>query len=295
MQRIVNRWAFCALLLGAVGISFAPIFVRLSEVGSTATAFYRLGFALPLLWLWMSLEARKPDPPRKPASASDYWMLVFAGLWFTGDLAFWHLAIHWTSVANATLLANFAPLFVTLGAWLFLSERIGPRFITALVMAFLGATLLLGASLSLNPQHLAGDAIGLVTAVFYAGYQLSVKYLRRSFSTAVIMAWSGLVSCGALLIIALLSGEKMMAVSAAGWLVLIALAWISHVGGQSLIAYAFGHLPASFSSLTLLLQPVIAAGLAWILLKEALSPLQALGGVIVLWSILIASRPGLRN
>lgn len=62
--------------------------------------------------------------------------------------------------------------------------------------------------------------------------------------------------------------------------------------GQSLIAYAFAHLPASFSSMGLLLQPMIAALLAWGLLDESLQPMQALGGVVVLFGIVMARRSG---
>jgi drug/metabolite transporter (DMT)-like permease len=72
--------------------------------------------------------------------------------------------------------------------------------------------------------------------------------------------------------------------------VLLALALLSHVGGQSLIAYALAHLPAAFSSVSLLLQPVAAALLAWLILSEALGLLQGLGGAVVLAGIAIARR-----
>ena len=105
------RLAFAILLLGAVGIAFAPIFVRLSEVGPVATAFWRVCLAAPVLWLWMSASPPRPGGrTRKPESLRDYARLSLAGLFFAGDLAFWHWAIQFTSVANATLLANFAPI-----------------------------------------------------------------------------------------------------------------------------------------------------------------------------------------
>ena len=75
-----------------------------------------------------------------------------------------------------------------------------------------------------------------------------------------------------------------------GWAMLAGLALISHAGGQVAITYALAYLPAAFSSLTLLLQPVVAAILAWLLLAEAVGPLQALGGAIVLAGILVARR-----
>jgi drug/metabolite transporter (DMT)-like permease len=78
--------------------------------------------------------------------------------------------------------------------------------------------------------------------------------------------------------------------SAGGWWILIGLALISHAAGQGLIAYALAHLPAAFSSVSLLFQPVMAAIFAWILLAEPLVPLQIAGGVIVLVAIYLARR-----
>ena len=102
-------------------------------------------------------------------------------------------------------------------------------------------------------------ALALAAAVFYGSYMLCVKHLRRSFSTATILAWSGLASVVGLLLVALISRESVQPADGRGWLVLVALALVSQVAGQGLIAYAFAHLSASFSSLSLLLQPAVAA------------------------------------
>ncbi len=285
-----SRLAFVALLTGAVGIGFAPIFVRLSEVGPSATAFYRVFLALPVLWLWRLQERQKPDAPAQPEGPKDHWQLVVAGLLFAGDLALWHWSIRLTSVANATLFANFAPIFVTLGARVLFSEKVTPAFLLGMAGALAGAAMVVGDSLSVAVKHLAGDLVGIATAVFYAGYMLSVKHLRRSFSTATIMAWSGLSASPALFLVALASGERLVPLHASGWIVVVALAFISQVGGQGLIAYAFAHLPASFSSLSLLLQPAVAALLAWTILAEPLGLLQAFGGAVILCGVAVARR-----
>ncbi|MEE8560063.1 MAG: DMT family transporter [Alphaproteobacteria bacterium] len=284
------RIAFVALLSGALGIAFAPIFVRLSELGPSATAFYRLSFAVPFLMLWMSLENRGAAAPRRPSRAADYRGLILAGLFFAGDLAVWHWSIRLTSVANATLLANAAPIFVTLCGWLLFGERFTLTFLAGMGVALTGTAVLMGSSVSLGLDHLLGDGLGLLTAVFYAAYLLAVKRLRSEFSTATIMTWSGAVGALALLPITLLSGEGLIAPTAYGWGVLLALALLSHTVGQSLIAYALAHLPAAFTSVSLLLQPAAAAVLAWLILSEPLGPLQGLGGVVVLAGIAVAHR-----
>lgn len=291
------RLAFLALIGGATGIGFAPVFVRLSEVGPTATAFYRLLFALPLLWLWAWSDQNKVSGFRRPRGAHDFFLLAGAGLFFVGDLSIWHWSLQFTSVTNSTLLANVAPIFVTIGAWILFKDRITMSFILGMGLAIAGAAMLAGASRKVGSQHLLGDVLSIVAAAFYAGYMLMLKHLRRSFSTPTIMAWSGVVSCVGFGVIAWLSEDKMSVTTLSGWLVLLGLALVSHVGGQTLIAYGFGHLPASFSSVSLLWQPVVAAAAAWLVLGERLRWMQGIGALVVLAGIAVAggilsSRPG---
>lgn len=282
-----RRWALAALLTGALAIAFAPIFVRLSEAGPTATAFWRVALSSPvfLVWLW---SERKGQGSRKPSTAADYWQLFLPGLFLAGDLAIWHFSVRYTSVTNATLLANFAPVVVAPVAWLLFGERITRSFVAGMLMALTGAVILMGDSLRFSADHLLGDGLGLLSAVFYAGYILSVGHLRNGFSTATIMCWSGVVTAVLLLPMVMLLGEQLLPVSIDGWLVVLGLAMISHVAGQSLITHSLAHLPASFSSVSLLLQPAGAAILAWVLLAEPLGPLQAVGAAVILGGILLA-------
>ncbi len=245
-----------------------------------------------MFWLGLSFQtkhtARQHIP--SPSTLQDYVILILPGLFFAGDLAVWHWSIRFTSVANATLLANFAPIFVTFGAWVLFKQRITPIFIVGLTLALAGTIVLVGISFRTDVKHMYGDILGIITALFYAGYILSIKYARERFTTLTIMAYAGTVCAAALLTIALISGESIIALTITGWLVLLALAWVSHVGGQGMIAFALAHLPAPFSSVTLLLQPVIAAFLAWLILTEPLVFLQGVGGIIVLFGIYLARR-----
>jgi drug/metabolite transporter (DMT)-like permease len=278
--------ALGALLLGASCIALSPIFVRLSEAGPTATAFWRVALAVPVLWI-VYFARTKPGASLRP----NHWLLFAAGAAFAGDLAFWHTSIKYTSVANSTLLANLASIFVTLAVWIFLRQRPTGIFLAGLTAALAGVAMLVQTSLQFSPTALLGDALGVVTAMFYAWYILVVKGLRdRGETTLRLMAVTSTLTAVILLPVALASGDAMLPQSAYGWSVLLGLALISHAAGQGLIAYALAHLPATFSSVGLLLQPVIAAGFAWVLLAEPLVPLQIAGGVVVLIGIYLARR-----
>ncbi|MEM7192830.1 MAG: EamA family transporter, partial [Pseudomonadota bacterium] len=114
---------FIALILGAIGTGASPIFVRLTDVGPFASAFWRMALAIPVLWAWLRIEqARGQVTPMN--FQKDYPLIILLGFLFAGDLFFWHLAIMNTSITNATLLATTTPLVVAFGAWLFLKEKI---------------------------------------------------------------------------------------------------------------------------------------------------------------------------
>jgi drug/metabolite transporter (DMT)-like permease len=279
--------AVAALLAGALAIATSALFVKVSEAGPVATAFWRVALALPFLWAWALLEQRGR---LIEAFTAQRGLILAAGLFFAGDLAFWHWSIVLTSVANATLLANLAPIFVTLATWLLFSKRPSTLFALGLITALAGVATLLGTDFRIGGRAVLGDLLGVVTAMFYAAYQLAVTRLRAGVATSSIMAWSCTVMAILLLPIALASGEQILPVTAIGWVKLVALAIIAQVAGQSLIAYAMAHLPATFSSVGLLFQPVMAALFAWILLGEALGATGIAGGIIVLVGIFIAHR-----
>src|SRR5262245_37788959 len=152
-----RRLAFLALMGGATGIGFAPVLVRLSETGPTATAFYRLLFALPLVWAWAGIDRSTTSPFRAPSGKRDFAALALGGLLFTADLSIWHWSLQFTTVTNSTLLANLAPFFVMLGARVLFGERITTAFAVGLLVAVTGALMLVGTSYTLSAQHLLGD------------------------------------------------------------------------------------------------------------------------------------------
>jgi drug/metabolite transporter (DMT)-like permease len=290
-QQHIERLALAALIFGACGIGMAPIFVRLSPVGPVATAFWRLALACPVLFLWLALSPSSGEAAPSRAKPHPLWLLV-PGLFFAGDLAFWHWSIKLTSVANATVLTNCAPVFVTLVAWRYFGERIRFTFLLGLLAGFAGVLLLMRHSLTLSRDALLGDAFGLTTAGFYAGYQLSIKRLRAHYSSAFVMTWSSFCSAVALAVITVVMGESFLWQEALlyGAMILVLLALVSQVGGQGAITYALAHLPASFSSVALLVQPLVASIAAWLLLNERISLDQFFGGVILLFGIVLARR-----
>ncbi|WP_305069248.1 DMT family transporter [Lichenibacterium dinghuense] len=275
-----------AMVSAALAMSISPSLVRLADVGPFASAFWRVALALPVLWAWM--RAEEAQAPAGAPRARFTRPTLLAGLVFAGDLFFWHLAVMKTTIANATFFATCAPIWVVLFGWLLLGQRVGGPVLSGLGLCVLGGAALVAQSLAFDPAHAVGDGLGIVTGVFFGLYFLAVGAARVRTGAARVTFEMSVVTALLLFAAALLLEPHLLPRSAYGWAVLLALALVSHAGGQGLLSVALGRLPAAFSSLVIFLEAVAAAGIAWAVLGEAVTPVQAAGGVVILAGIWIA-------
>lgn len=287
-----DRFALPILILGAVMISFSGIFVKLSEVGPTMTGFYRMALALPVFAIWV-ISHRPPRTSTTTERRQAFKITGIAGISLAADLIAWHWCLQFASVAAATLMGNTAPLWVAAAGFLFFGERFGPRFLLGMAAAFGGVWLLLaGGDKGFDVHSSLAFVLGMLGAITYAGYLRGGKAARRHLSTAEVMLWGSLAATLVLLPVGLLTEDKFLPQTWSGWGAVLGLALVSQTIGQSLINWAVAHLPAAFSSLTLLINPLASAVFAWMLLGEALTPWQILGGVAVLVGIFVAKPNG---
>jgi drug/metabolite transporter (DMT)-like permease len=273
--------ALLALLGGACVIGLAPILVRLSQAGPAATGFWRLVLSLPLL---ATLASRSSGGVGRP-----FPLAVLAGAAFALDLGFWHYGIANTSVGKATVLTNLTPVVVTAIAWIVLKQRPARLFLAAVALAVAGASIMAvtkGVG-SVGPNPRLGDALSLATAVWYALYFLAVSAARRNEAATRIMFWSSVTGAPLLMVAALLLREHVLPAAAAGWAACAGLG-VVHVAGQGSIAWALGRLPPATASVTVLVQPVVAAGLGWLLFDELFSAWQSLGAAVALAGVVLA-------
>jgi len=282
--------ALVALFAGAAAFGLSPTIIRVSEVGPAATGFWRLILALPVVWLWMRYEARRPSPPAQPASRTDLIHLILLSLLLGLTMTAWQVSVATTSIINAQLISHGHPIFVTLGAFILFKERITLLFLTGMLISLAGmVALVTEGPADLGPMA-TGDLLAAMAAVLIAIYLLGVKRLRLRFSTATVVTWNTAIAAPVLLAAALLLGEEVIPASWFGWLIVLIYALIVQAAGNSLFIYAFAALPASFNAVGLLSTDVLAVGLAWLLISEPLSSLQLAFGAIVLAGIALSQR-----
>ena len=278
--------ALIVLILAAMVLGFAPILVRLSDAGPAAAGFWRFAFALPLL-LVMTARPKFLGLSGEGIGRPSGWMALAGGM-LVLDLGFWHYSIALTSVANATTLTNLTPVVVTLVGWWLFRDRPRALFVVALAAAIAGAVAMsLGADGGQGSNPPLGDAFAAITALWYAGYFIAVKAARGRYSAGRVMLWSTAIAAPGLLLAAFVLGEQILPGSWGGWAACAGLG-LMHVVGQGGVAWSLGRLPAALTAVTVLIQPVVAALLGWLIFAETLTLVQALGGAVVLAAIVLA-------
>jgi drug/metabolite transporter (DMT)-like permease len=283
--------AYLALGLGILSLSFSAMFVRWANAPGPVTAFYRLFFSIFLL-----LPIFLPRIKTLPSLRSGLVLFpLMAGIFTACDLGLWTTSLSFTTASNATLLGNTSPLWVALGTWLILKNKLSAAFWRGLAIALLGAALIMGTDFFLHPRFGIGDAMATFTGFFYGGYFLFTEKSRSTFDAISHIWLVGVGASASLFIINLVLHHPLSGFDTSTWLIFLASAIVSQLIGYMSLAYALGHLPASVVSPTMILQPVLTTVLAIPLLGEIPTIWQGIGGAIALVGIYMVNQAHIRG
>ena len=267
--------AICFLATGG-------IFVKLSPLPPINTGIYRVLFSIPMLLPFI----KKSD--LQSLSYKQVVTIVLAGAFLAGDLTFWNSSFSYTTVANSNLLVNLTPFTVIPVSYFLFKEKMTPKFLLGGLVTLLGVFVLMANKVTVSPERLLGDSMSLGASVFYAMFMITVYKLRDTVKSNVIMFLSAF---GTLLVLAAVifftEGFYVPKNFEELW-PLLALALVSQILGQGLLAYCLGKVNASLSSLITLSQPVVAALYAWVIFQEHLNLQSIIAIIITLTGVYLA-------
>lgn len=273
-------------LLGAVAISFSGILYRLSAESPETAAFFRMLYALPILFVATWFERREGGPMSRRGIA----LAAGAGVLFAVDIIFWHRAVDAVGAGLATVLGNLQVVIVGVGAWLLFGERPSRRAFAALPLVLVGIVLISGVLTqnSYGADPLLGASLGIIAAFAYAFYLLLIRQIGRR-RAAEPVAFSTSATAAVCLIAGFGLGTMDLAPSwpAHLWLVLLALS--AQSAGYLLIGLSLPRLPSVVTSIILLAQPVLSVVFAVLLIGEAPSAGQFAGVALLLGGIALAT------
>ena len=271
------------LPIGITAISTASIFIKLCDAPALTIAAYRVGVASLVLipfvahrgtwrkWEWNHLRG-----------------CILSGFFLSLHFAFWIASLKYTSVASSVVLVTTHPIFVGVGARLFLQERLSFNLILGIVLSVLGGGLIGYGDMALSKQALYGDGLALLGAVAASGYLMMGRAIRKEQDLLSyvfpVYSTAGLV----LVILSLLFRKPFFGYSSTTYLLFFLLALIPQGIGHTTFNWALKYFPASMVAIAILGEPVGSTALAYFFLNEPLTPLKALGGILIFIGVVAA-------
>jgi drug/metabolite transporter (DMT)-like permease len=277
------------LFLGAVLISLSPVWVKLVSVPPTTSGFYRVAIGSVTALLLMAFARQKLRLSKRA------WLLVgLAGAFFSLDLFFWHRSIIYVGPGLSTLLANFQVFIMMFAGVVLLRQKPSATQLLAVPLALAGLLMIVGLDWrSLPGDYRLGVIFGLLTAMMYAGYLLSLRAARTGSESRVPLAEVAVVSLVCtllLLLIAQAEGASLTVPDAADIKWLLCYGILSHSFGGLLLASSLPHVSTTEAGLALLLQPTLSFVWDVLLFGRPMQPIEIAGAAIALIAIYLGSR-----
>jgi drug/metabolite transporter (DMT)-like permease len=282
------------LICGAMMISFSGVWVKISHVTPTVSAFYRVlfgGFFLLLGSLWrMEFQLLTWRQTR---------LVILCGIFFALDLVAFHYSIHYIGPGLGTILPNFQVFIMAAVGVLFFKERPGAAYLWSIPLGVAGLFLVVGIQWDLlGAQYKLGVYLGLAASACYAGFLLTLRKLQADkykvsfFYVLMLVSW---VTAGFIALEVVRTNDTFAIPDLQSLISLTALGLFSQAVGWMLIANALPHLRISLSGLILLLQPALAFVWDVLLFGRPTSGLNWIGVLVVLGAIYAGSLGAKRN
>ncbi len=287
---------YAALALGVLVVSTAALLIRLAiDAGAhpLAIAAARLTLA-SMVVVPMALVRQRPS--LASLRVRDWQTAALAGTLLAVHFATWIASLQFTSVASSVALVTTNPIWVGLAAWLVLREPPARGTLVGIALGIAGTGLIIANDLvqtgaaPAGRDPMLGNALALSGALAISGYLLVGRRLNLKLPLLAYVAIVYGAAALAMNLIAMLAGQWLDRIPLAAWLPIIGLALGPQLAGHTLINASLRHLSPTFVALAILGEPVGSAILAWLLLGEAVAPLQLFGFSVLLAGIVVAAR-----
>ncbi|HPI94726.1 MAG TPA: DMT family transporter, partial [Gammaproteobacteria bacterium] len=219
--------------------------------------------------------------------------LFLAGFFFACDLFFWHRSIFFVGPGLATVLGNFQVFFMALAGYLFYREIIRLTFFIGLISTMTGLFLMVGINWSdLTGDYQLGVIYGILTAVAYTGFMLSLRHVQTDESGLSAIANLGITSIFTALILfaeLTIEGLDIVLPNTQAWVSLLILGVFCQVIGWLLITQSMPKLSTSIVGVLLLLQPALSMLWDVLFFYRPMSKMDIIGLGMVLFGVYLAT------
>ena len=288
-RSLTHRGGMLLALAAAVGFGLQAIFATYAyATGMDPITLLVLRFLLSAGAFWAIIAVRRPAMPSRRLLLAGFALGLIP---FAVESATFFLSLQYIDAGLAELLFYTSPVIVVVVGILTRREAASPRRLSALTIATAGIALVLAGGAALHPDP-AGIGLALVAAVGYAAFVIGADKLMEQIDPFLLAA---LVFSGAAVSLSgygAATARVSLDFAPSGWLYLAGLVIASTIVAETAFLIAMRRIGAGTASILSLLEPVVVAGLAWVLFAQHLAPLQLLGGAVVLFAIVLLAPRG---
>lgn len=256
------------------------LFVRNIPLASGEVALYRAVLAVMLIAVYL-LVTKQRIPFEKIKKEIPY--LLFSGIAMGINWILLFEAYKYTTVSVATLSYYFAPVIVTVVCPILFREKMTVKQILCFVMSTVGLVLITGiGDMSGGSNHLVGILFGLGAAVFYAALVLLNKFIKNvdgihrtflQFLAAIVILVPYVLAT---------SGINLNVLDGNGWGCLLIVGLV-HTGITYCLYFSsLKELPGQKAAILSYIDPLVAVLVSVVLLREQMTLMQVLGGMLIL-------------
>jgi drug/metabolite transporter (DMT)-like permease len=256
-----------------------PLFVRAVDASAITIATTRNWITVPIT-LALAWVARSPLTWRVLRAA------IPGGLLFAVAQTLGFASFQETSLAIAAIIGAICPLVIVIVAVPLFGERLTGRQIALMALSFAGVLAVVVGASSGGDASLFGDLLAVGSLFAQTGYLLSMKHVAMTgVPASSYIAGVFLVTALVVTPVNLLWGDSVSAIAGVEWLWIFLLATLAGVTGHTLMSWAQRHVNIGVASIMVLGTTVVTAAGAWIFFGQALSAVQIIGGIVVLFAL----------
>jgi drug/metabolite transporter (DMT)-like permease len=275
---------------GVVVLSFASVIIRVTQAPSIVIAAGRMAVATLVLtpFFWARFPARRAE-----LKGVAVWPLLLSGVLLAAHFAVWIESLKRTSVASSVVLVAMNPIFAAALSPVILRERVSWRIVLAVVLGIIGAAVIAGPQLR-SSAVTAGNLLALGGAACAAGYLMAGRRVRPRLSLLsyiyVVYGMAAVLLLAAMLV----TGQSFAGYKWQAYLFIGLLGLGPQLIGHTSFNWALRYVPAPTVAMAVLGEPVGTTILAWLILRQAPTAFEAIGGAVICAGIYLAAADVLR-
>lgn len=269
------------LSVGVAAACFAAPLIRLAKAPAISIATYRLGIA-SFVFLPMTIFTLM----KNRINAMKDWIQVFiASTFLASHFAFWITSLEHTSIGSSTFIVTCNPVLVVVISKLFFKERITRKQALGIGLGLMGITTITILDQGSGIRDIVGDVLAFLGACAIAGYYLSGRDLRSRLPTLIYVAPLYLITALELLSVSLVTNTSLSGYNLETYRYLLLLSLGPQLLGHSLFNWSLGHFSAVKVSTAVMLEPIGATLIGWLLLHEAPTLGVLMGGPFIILGV----------